>query len=122
MTIEANYGKILISELECECIIGIHKDERIVAQKVFISLELSGDFSLAASSDNIKDTVDYDSLSKKICSYLRRKKFHLLEAAATQICNLCLENELIGKVSVEIKKPDALINSNYVSFLATKDK
>jgi len=108
-----NKDKIIIKDLEIECIVGIRKRERVKKQKILVTVEIFFDIKKSAKTKNIKHTIDYSSLSKKIESLVINKKYLLLETMAEDISKLILKNKKINRVKILIKKPKALPNGTY---------
>lgn len=99
---------ILINDLLVRCIIGIRDDERKKKQDVLISLVLSVDLRKAGKSDNIKDSVDYAALKKRIMNMAEGSQFFLVEALAEKVAELCLEHPEVRQARVRVEKPTAL--------------
>lgn len=100
--------KIYIKELLLRTIIGTNDNERVEKQDVLIDIILWADLKKAMESDSIEDTIDYKALKKKIISEVESSSFHLIEALAYKIARICLENEKVIKVQVNLEKPNAL--------------
>ncbi len=100
--------RIDIHDLHLRCIIGILDWERDKLQDVLIHISLFADFSAAGGSDDIEDTVNYRSLSKKIITLTEASSFHLIESLAEAIAAICLEDEKVLRVRVSVQKPGAL--------------
>ena len=96
--------KILISDIETQCSIGVPAEERQTPQRLLISLELETDFAKASAEDNLMATIDYHSVYlrvKKVCVERERK---LIETLAEDIASFILAKFKVKLVSVEIKK------------------
>ncbi len=113
---------IRITDLKLKAIIGIYDWERKLKQDVIINLELTFNSSKAAKSDNIKDTVDYKSLKKRIIALVESSKFFLLEKLVEQVLNLIMEDPKILKATVRIDKPKALRFASSVSIESSRIK
>ena len=100
--------RILISDLSVRCIIGVNEDERREKQDVLISLAITADLSKAGKSDCFGDTVDYRAIKKKILKMVEDSNYHLVEALAEAIADLCLEYPGVLEVQVRVEKPTAL--------------
>ncbi len=100
--------KVCIEGLEAEAVIGVYAFEQVSPQPLLIDFELTTDFSQAFESDDLKDALDYDALSKKVRSFCKESHFALLEALAGGIIYLLFEHPSIRKVGVRIRKPQAL--------------
>lgn len=100
--------KIFIKDILARCIIGVREVERAETQEVFISVELSVDLAKPGKSDRFEDTVDYSSLKNRILKMAESSEYYLIEALAERTAEVCLENPLVSKVKVTVKKPSAL--------------
>lgn len=100
--------KVRVENLETEAVIGVYAFEQVSPQPLLIDLELTTDFSRAFDSDDLKDALDYDALSKKVRSFCEQSRYALLEALAGGIIYLLFEHPAISKVGVRIRKPQAL--------------
>jgi dihydroneopterin aldolase/2-amino-4-hydroxy-6-hydroxymethyldihydropteridine diphosphokinase len=112
--------KIILDRLEVECIIGIFDWERETKQKVEISLELDCDLALAAKTDDIRNTVDYKSISKEIIALVEPSVFQLIETMAERIASLCLGHDGVQRAKVTVSKPGAIRGSRNISVHVTR--
>lgn len=100
--------RILISDLLVRCIIGVRDEERKDKQDVLINLSLSADLRKAGTSDRLEDSVDYRALTKQILRMAETSQFHLVEALAQAVADICLGDPSIEEVTVRVEKPGAL--------------
>jgi 2-amino-4-hydroxy-6-hydroxymethyldihydropteridine diphosphokinase len=100
--------KTFISDLLIRGVIGISERERSQPQDILINLELYGDISKAGSSDNIEDCINYRTIAKKIIAYAERAERYTVEALASDIARLCLEEPGVQGVRVRVEKPGAV--------------
>ena len=100
--------RILITGLSVRCIIGINEDERREKQDVIINLALSVDLGRAGRSDSFEDTVDYSAIKKEILRMVEGSHYHLIEALAEAIADLCLRHTAVLQAEVRVEKPGAL--------------
>ena len=114
--------KIHIRDLSLKCIIGINRDERSRKQSILINVTIYTDLSKACRTDNIKDSVDYKAVKKKIISAIESSSFFLIEKLAETIAGICLENKKVQKVRVCVDKPGALRFSRSVAVEITRKK
>ncbi|NLL84760.1 MAG: dihydroneopterin aldolase [Lentisphaerae bacterium] len=103
-----NYDVIRITNLSTNCIIGVLPHERTYPQRLVIGLELMCDFTVAGSSDDLADTVDYGALSQAAVAIAQKSECKLLERLATLLANHCLSYRGVKAVVVQLEKPDAL--------------
>ena len=114
--------RILIGDLLVRCIIGVSEEERHERQDIVINLSLSTDLSKAGRSDNFNDAVDYRDLKKRIVSMAEQSTYHLVEALAEAVADICLAHPDIGKVQVRVDKPNALRFAKSVGVEITRDR
>ena len=107
-------NKIFVKDLEIETIIGIFDWEREVKQLINISYEVEVDINRAFKSDNIEDTFDYKSTSKKIIKFVEKSSFQLIEALAEKISRIIMQDEKVLNLSLSVSKPGALRGSKEV--------
>jgi D-erythro-7,8-dihydroneopterin triphosphate epimerase len=100
--------RILIEDLRARCIIGINSEERREKQEVRINVTLHADLRAACRSDRFEDTVDYRAVKKEILVLVEQSQFHLVEALAQAIADICLSRPAVRKVKVRVDKPLAL--------------
>ena len=114
--------RILISDLLVRCIIGVNDDERREKQDVVINVAMSTDLSKAGKSDRIEDAVDYRALKKRIVSLAENSQFHLVEALAEAVAEICLEHGAVSRVQVKVEKPTALRFARSVGVEIIRDR
>lgn len=110
--------QIRIKDLEVYGNHGVYKEEQVLGQKFLISAVLYTDTKRAGVSDQLKYSVDYGQVCKKIKEMMEKHTFQLIERAAEVVAkNLLLEFSLLEKVEIEVKKPWAPIGLplDYVS-------
>ena len=100
--------RILIKDLMLRCVLGLSHEERREKQDVLINLILWTDLGPAAATDDIRDTVDYRALKKQIIALVEDSNYHLAEALAVRIANLCLEHGRVQQVQISVEKPTVL--------------
>ncbi len=106
---------IKIKNLRLRTTIGLHEWERQKQQEIIINLELEIDSQTAAHTDNIADSVDYQSIKNKLLEKVEKSNFFLIERLAGFILDIVMENKKISRAKVEIDKPHALRFAESVS-------
>jgi dihydroneopterin aldolase/D-erythro-7,8-dihydroneopterin triphosphate epimerase len=114
--------RILIKDLLVRCIIGVSEEERREKQDVVINVALSADLLSAGKSDRFEDAIDYRTVKKRIITMVEGSRFHLAEALAERIADICLENEAVQQVQVTVEKPSALRFARSVGVEITRDR
>jgi len=100
--------QILINDLSARGIIGINDWEREKPQEILINIILFTDIREAGKSDDLSESVNYRTISKKVQSHAETAERLTVEALATDIARICLEEPGVQKVRVRIEKPGAV--------------
>ena len=106
-------GTIGVRGLRVTCVIGVHADERRTRQDVFCDIELDVDFSAAADTDDVANTVDYDTLSQAMMDLADEGEFRLIETYAESAARQILDEFGALRVLVEIRKPSAVVGADF---------
>lgn len=102
-------GEILIENLVVNCIIGIFSHERATPQRLVLSINLATDFSACATSDDVKDTVNYAQLANELAELAVTRQFQLVETLVAEACQLILAGyPTVSRVTVTARKPDIM--------------
>lgn len=88
---------------------GVHAPERALGQRFVVDLEIDLAHALAASSDDLADTVDYAALSDAVAAIVGGPPVALLERLATLIADRVLEDPHAAAVTVTVHKPHVAI-------------
>lgn len=112
---------ITIKDLGVLCHIGVPDEERAKAQRLLITVEMSGDFSRAAQSDDIAQTINYYDVSQRITQLCATQSFKLIERLADEIARILLNEFGAEQATVEVKK-FILSNARHVSFRLMRTK
>jgi FolB domain-containing protein len=99
--------KIFVKDLVARGIIGVNAWEREVLQEIRINLILFTDTRKAGVSDDIADSVNYRTISKKVLNHAETAGRLTVEALAEDLAGLCLEDSRVQKVIVRVEKPGA---------------
>jgi len=100
--------RIDIHDLLLRGIIGIKDWEREKQQDILINISLFGDFRSAGDSDDIADTINYRTVTKKVIKHVETSKRFTVEALASDIARICLEEPGVQRARVRVEKPGAL--------------
>ncbi|HEY1790095.1 MAG TPA: dihydroneopterin aldolase [Verrucomicrobiae bacterium] len=109
--------KISITDLEVFYRVGVPDEERARPQRLLLTVDLTFDFSAAAKSDSIADTIDYFAVTQRLLKFGDGKNWRLIEKLATDICEMILAEFRPASVSVEVKK-FVIPQARYVSVTA----
>src|SRR5688572_5161373 len=110
----SSQDRIFLRGLAVECIIGFIEWERRVKQTVVIDLELPVNCHRASLTDEVKDTLDYKKVAKRIIAFVEDSQFKLVETLAQKLALLVLEEFGVEWVRLSINKPGAIRGSRDV--------
>ncbi len=100
--------KIIIKDLTARGIIGVEDWERQKPQEILINLVLFADLRKAGESDDLNDSVNYRTVSKKALAHAESAQRFTVEALAADLAQLCLAEPGVQKVRVRVEKPGAV--------------
>jgi len=100
--------RIHVRDLRVQSLIGINPEERKRRQDVVLNLTLFVDVRKAGESDSIFDAVDYSEVTRRVSEFVEKSRYGLLEALATHVARLILEEFPVERVRVRVDKPGAL--------------
>lgn len=100
--------KVIIRDLLVRGIIGINDWERKNKQDMLVNITLGFDITKAGKSDNIDDTINYRSITKKVLLHVENNKPLLVEKLATDIAKICCVDFNAENVLVRVEKPGAV--------------
>lgn len=113
--------KISIVDLEVFYRVGVPDEERLQPQRLLLTVEIGFDFSNAAKTDSIADTIDYFAVSQRLLQFGGGKSWKLIEKLAADICDMILSEFKPESVSVEVKK-FVIPQARYISVTQKKSR
>lgn len=96
--------KILLKDMVFYGHHGFNSAEKELGQHWSVDLEIEGDLSNPAKTDNLKDTIDYTKVYKKVKGVIENENFSLLESIAERIADKILDSFPAYEVVVRVKK------------------
>lgn len=96
--------KIILQSLKFYGFHGVMAEEKVNGQWFEVDLEIWGDFSEAAISDNINEALDYSGIYQRVKDIMDGRSHNLLESINKAIADSILELPLVQKVLVRVKK------------------
>lgn len=113
--------KILIRGLRvCACH-GCKDFEKTQPQPFLFDADIYFDFSRAAATDNLSDTVNYSVASKIIVSVAQNNSYNLIEKLAYECAYAVLESTPAERVVLTVYKPEAPVKLDFGSMGASVD-
>jgi D-erythro-7,8-dihydroneopterin triphosphate epimerase len=113
---------VRISNLKLRTIIGNNDWERDIKQDLVINVTFAYDARKASESDDIKDAVDYKTITKKIIQHVEGSQYHLIEKLAATILKIVMDIPAVQLSTVKIDKPQALRFADSVSIELSDSK
>ncbi len=108
---------IYLHGLRVEAVIGIWEWEKRIRQIIEIDLDMGTDIRPAAESDDVKDTLNYKAVSKRVVSFIEETQFELVETLAERIAGIIIDEFEVPWVRVKLNKPGAIRGSKAVGVL-----
>src|ERR1017187_5743542 len=97
-------SQISIVDLEVFYRVGVPDAERAQPQRLLLTVEMETDFSAAAKSDSIADTIDYFAVTQRLLNLGEGREWKLIEKLAADIADAILAEFKPLSVRVEVKK------------------
>lgn len=97
-------SKITVVDLEVSYHVGVPDAERAQPQRLLLTVEMTADFTAAARTDSIADTVDYFAVSQRLLAYGEGRSWKLIEKLAADLADLVLTEFKPAAVTIEVKK------------------
>lgn len=112
---------ITLVDLEVHYHVGVPDAERAQPQRLLLTIEMQRDFTCAAASDDLRETIDYYAVSRRLLAFGEGRSWKLIEKLAADIAATVLVDFCAEAVTVEVKKfiiPEA----RYVSVRLTRTR
>jgi len=87
---------------------GADPGERDAAQQFDVTVVIESDLATAATSDDLKDAIDYSVLRQTIANIIEGTSFRLIERLAAEIARALLDDARIAYAEITIAKPGIL--------------
>jgi len=114
--------KVFIEALEIEALIGIYDWERRIRQPLLFDLEMAFDNRVPAASDDIRDTLDYKAVSKRLIDYVAQSEFGLVETLAERCAAIVLAEFKVDWLRLKLAKPGAVRGARAVGVIIERSR
>jgi dihydroneopterin aldolase len=115
--------KIIIKDLTLNMAIGILEKEKTQTQRVIVNLELDVAPQENWSTDEIDNVVSYADVIEAIQSMIAdHGHINLVETFAEMIIQKCFESKMVQAVSVNVEKPDIILEAGSVGVKISRQK
>jgi FolB domain-containing protein len=114
-------AKISIVDLGVHYCIGVPDEERAKPQKLLLTIEMSLDLSVAAHSDRVEETINYQRVVDELLQFGQGRSWRLLEKLVSNIADQLMAQYKPDSVFVEAKK-FVIPQARYVAVSMTRDR
>jgi dihydroneopterin aldolase len=114
--------KVFIESLEIEALIGIYDWERRIRQPLSFDLEMAFDNRVPAASDDIRDTLDYKAVSKRLVAFVSESGFGLVETLAERCAAMVLAEFKVDWLRLKLGKPGAVRGAKSVGVIIERTR
>lgn len=109
-----NMDTITITDVEVFICVGVPDEERAKPQRLLITISMERDFAKAAAADDLRETIDYHAVSRRVLEFGQGRSWKLIETLACEIARMVVAEHGAACVEVEVKK-FILPEAKYVS-------
>ena len=108
---------VFIEDLRIQTVIGVYDWEREITQTVSLDLQMAFSIVQPGKSDDIADTLDYKSVSKRLIQFVEASEFQLVEALAEHCARIVLNEFPVTWLRLKLSKPGAVRGSSAVGVI-----
>jgi dihydroneopterin aldolase len=108
---------VFLRGLRVDTVIGIYDWERQIKQTVILDLEMATDVCKAAATDDIKDTLDYKAVAKRVESFIKESKFQLVETMAERCAQIIRDEFGVPWLRLTLNKIGAIGSADDVGVI-----
>jgi dihydroneopterin aldolase len=114
-------ARISIVDLEVQYHIGVSEQERAQPQRLLLTIEMSVDFTAAAQSDRVEQTINYQAVADELLQFGQGRSWQLLEKLVSNIADRVISKYKPESVFVEAKK-FVIPQARYVAVSVTRGR
>jgi len=96
--------KVSIVDLEVFYRVGVPDQERAQPQRLLLTVDMDFDFSAAARTDQLDETIDYFTVVQRLLKFGDRREWKLIEKLASDLADFVLSEFHPRSVTLEVKK------------------
>lgn len=113
---------VYVRDLKMDARIGIYEWEKRIRQKIRVDLEMAWDNRIPATSDDIKDTLNYKTAAKRVMQLVENSHYELVERLAETIATTLMGDLGVPWIRVTVGKPGAVRGSSEVGVQIERGK
>lgn len=111
---------IHLRKVKVRCVLGVHPAERVRPRLVLMNISLECDTRLAARSDKLENTLNYEMIEVEAIALAKKGRLRLIETLAERVAKACLKHSQVRSVRVVVDKPAALAHTKSVAVEITR--
>ncbi|WP_339842342.1 dihydroneopterin aldolase [uncultured Halopseudomonas sp.] len=100
--------QVFIKGLAVDAVIGVYDWEREILQPLVLDLDLGWDIRAAAAGDDLRATLDYAAVSRRVLDFVAGSQFLLVEALAENVAALIMSEFSVPWLRLRVTKPGAV--------------
>ncbi len=113
---------IFIRDLRVETLIGVYPWERRIRQTLILDLELGTDIRLAAATDCLDDTLNYQAVAQRLVEFAAASDCQLVETLGERMADLVLREFGAPWLRLTLRKPGAVREAREVGILIERHR
>jgi dihydroneopterin aldolase len=113
---------VKIQGLTVHALIGVYDVERHAKQRLILDVDMQTDLSLAATTDDVTNTIDYGKVAQRLADVADESSYFLLEALAKEMLDMIFIEFTPDKVTLTMNKPDILKEAQNVAISMTRER
>jgi len=86
---------------------GVHESEKHLGGRFEVDVQMHLSLNSACTTDDLNQTINYESVYKTVDKCVKKEKFYLIEALANSIASDILNDNRIDSIMVRVRKPHA---------------
>ena len=99
---------VFVRDLEIMAVVGVLEHEKLAAQKLIISVDLTVREGREGLEDRLENVVCYGNIVDNIKAIINKGHVNLIETLADLIAKSALEDKRVLAAKVRIEKPDII--------------
>lgn len=111
---------VFIKQLQVDTVIGVYDWEKTIKQRLLLDITLAADQRAAASSDDIRLTLDYAVIAEKVTALITANPIELIETVAERVAQMLLQEFATSQVEIRVCKPGAVAQAETVGVQITR--
>jgi dihydroneopterin aldolase len=109
MAARGNVDTVFLEGMRFYAYHGVNPEERTQGQRFRVDIELSADLRTAGRSDDLRDTINYSAVYKRVRDIVEGPPRALIEAVAEEIAMTLLDEFDASQVVVTVRKPEVAL-------------